>query len=104
MAKKLLTLQDFEKEVQQLDPSQKPEEPSFKTAVLLLSALQVGANAERLSKFTGYPRTFVSERVRRCRENGIFKGGKVACEWFDENGGIALWCDVLVAEGLLARH
>jgi hypothetical protein len=104
MAKKKLTLRDFEKEVQRLDPKQKPEDSGFKTAVLLLSTLEVGPNVERLVKFTGYPKEFVRERVRRCRAGGIFRGGKIACEWFDENGGIALWCDVLVAEGMLERR
>jgi hypothetical protein len=100
---KKFTFKYFEKEVRRLDPNLKPDDPCFKTAVLLLSALQVGANIERLVEFTGYPKGFVRERALRCRENGIFRGGKVACDWFDENGGVGLWCDVLVAEGLLGR-
>jgi len=101
---KVWTLKDFEKEVQHLDPNTTPEEPAFKTGVLLLSALHVGANINRLTKFTGYPKDFVRDRVKRCRENGIFVGGEVVCGWFDENGGIAFWMDVLVADGLLAKR
>jgi len=106
MAKKnkVWALKDFEKEVQRLDPKTAPEEPAFKTGVLLLSALQVGPNVDRLAKFTGYSKTFIRERAKRCRENGIFIGSKVACEWFDkECGGVAFWMDVLVAEGLMAK-
>jgi hypothetical protein len=101
---KKLTLKFLENAVHRLDPKIKSEDSSFKTAVLLLSALQVGANINRLVKFTGYPKNFVRERAQRCRQNGIFQGGKVACEWFDkDNGGIGLRCDVLVAEGVLER-
>lgn len=103
MAKKL-KLQDFEKEVQHLDPKMtNPQEDSFRTAVLLLAALQETPNILKLTKFTGYPREFVRERVQRARKAKIFVGAEVACEWFEENGGIAFWCDVLVVEGLLSR-
>jgi len=101
--KRQLTLKNFEEEVMKLDPKTGPDDPVFSTAVFMLAALQVGANADRVAKFCGYRRDYVRERARRLREAKVWVGGKTNCEWFEENGGIAFWCDVLVAEGLLDR-
>jgi hypothetical protein len=102
--KRKFSLGWFEKEVKRLDPQVNKEDDAFKTGVLLLASLQEGANIQRLAKFTGYDKGFIRERAARARKNGIFVGGEVRCDWFDEKaGGVAFWVDVLVAQGLLAR-
>ena len=102
--KRKLSLQWFEKEIKRLDPGISKDDDAFKTGVLLLAALQEGANMQRLAKFTGYDKSFIRVRVTRARDNGIFVGGRVHCDWFDDkSGAVAFWADVLVAQGLLAR-
>lgn len=103
LKKSVLELQKIQKEVARLDPSIKENSATFKTAVMLLSALQVGANEEKVMAFTGFSKSFVTSRARRLRKSGIWDGDKTACEWFGEDGGIAFWADVCVAEGLLQR-
>jgi len=99
------TLFDFEKEVQRLDPEIKLDDPCFKTGVMLLASIQVGANADRLAKFCRYSRDFVRPRARRARKNGIWQYDAVSCDWFDEkSGGVAFWMDVMVAEGIMKRR
>jgi len=102
--KKVWTLDDLKKEVKRLDPKTSDEnEPAFKTALILLSALVVGANQKNIAKFTKIPQKFIAERAKRLRANGIWRGSKTNCDWFEKSGGIAFWCDVLVAEGLIRR-
>jgi hypothetical protein len=102
--KRKFSLPWFEREVKRLDPQIDKKDDAFKAGVLLLAALQEGANMQRLAKFTGYDKGFVRAHVKRARDNGIFVGGRVHCDWFEEEfGGVAFWVDVLVAQGLLAR-
>lgn len=74
------------------------------SALVLLSAAVVGANIDRVHKFTSIPRERVREYAGRLRESGIWAGGHLHVDWQDEeNGGIAFLMDTLVADGLLAR-
>jgi hypothetical protein len=103
--KKQWTVSDFEKEVRRLDPKIKSDDPCFKTGVVLLVSLMVGANADRVAKFCKYSRDFVRPRARRARKNGIWQYDTVSCDWFDKkSGGVAFWLDVMTAEGILKRR
>ena len=94
----------IEAEVKKLDPKLKKSEEAFKVATILLSGLQVGANTQAISKFLDIEEKDVKEYEKALRKNGIWKGEKTACDWFDkEYGGVAFWCDVNVALGLLQR-
>ncbi len=97
------TFENIKKEVKRMDKNLSPNSDHFKSAVILLSACIVGANKRRVAKFTGYPESFLTPRFELLRKNGVFVGGKVnGNEWSDpESGGVAFWCDVAVAEGLL---
>lgn len=99
-------LADFEKEVVRLDPKLDRDDPCFKTGVMLLASLLVGANADRVAKFCRYSRDFVRPRARRARKNGIWRYDAVdSDEWFEKNlGGVAFWMDVMVAEGEMKRR
>jgi hypothetical protein len=105
-AKTRWTVRDFEDEVCRLDPEIKASDPAFKTAVLLLSALQEGININKLTKFTGYSKDFVRKKVTSGREGGIFVKGEVHDSgWFDkETGGVGFWLDVLCIEGKVQRR
>lgn len=99
-----MSLRSIKSIVEKMEPTIKPTDSAFQTTVILLAALQVGQNVRELSKFTGYPETFIRERAVRLKQNGIWKAGKTYADWLnEEDGGIAFWCDVNVAEGLMTR-
>lgn len=101
--KKPVTILEMHKSIRKMDRKLRPETTDYRAAVLLLSSAFVGPNEKTLSEFTGYSLKFIRPRARRLRQNGIWKGNKVVCEWFKKNGGIAFWCDAAVAEGWLKR-
>jgi len=99
-----MKLEEIKKEVEKVLEEKNHEDSAFKSGVILLSALVVGAKPKVVANFTGYDYEFVKKRARRLRKNGIWKDGKTFCEWDDEKtGGIAFCCDVLCAEGLVKR-
>ncbi len=98
-----LTLRRIKKEIHHLDSTLSEDDTAFKTAMILFAALEVGANEKRVMEFTGLDRSFVAPRAKRLRENRVWVRGKTHCEWFGENGSIAFWADVFVAEGLMKR-
>lgn len=99
-----LTLKQIKREVKRLDSALKETDPSFDTAVILLAALQVGANDKKVSDFTGIPLGEVTKRGKRLRKNGIWKRGVTYADWANkESGGVAFWMDVCVADGLMSR-
>jgi len=73
-------------------------------AVILLSSIALKTqSAKRLASFTVRSQLLVDKVIENMKKNSIFKKGKWAIEWFDENGGIAFWCDVKVRLGLMER-
>lgn len=103
---KVIDIAFIKREIRRMDPQLKDEnDETFKAAVVLMSATQTSGNSIRaLQKFTGYTRPFVARIVAGAQKNGIFRGdGKIACEWFDKDGGIAFWMDVCCVLGLMER-
>ena len=99
-----MNVEEIRKEVKRMDQNLNEEDTSFKAAVVLFSALEVGPSAPKVAEFTGYPLTLCQEFSARLRESGVWKDGKTHCEWFDEKyGEIAFWMDVCVAQGLVER-
>lgn len=100
---KEVTVEQIEREVRRLDPHSTGS--GFQTAVLMLAALQIGTgDVEALQRFTGFDQEFIETRATNLRRNGIWTAdGKTDCAWFEKDGGIAFWCDVNVAEGLMER-
>lgn len=97
-----MNLEEIKQEVSRMDPNLNGE--GFQAAVVLLSGLQVGADAKKVAKFTGYAPDLVEAFSLRLHRSGVWTNGKTACEWFDkDNGGIAFWMDVCVAQGLMQR-
>ena len=105
MSNKQPTLDELKQTIHELDPELKETDDYFKSALVLLTALYVGPRVVAVSKFTGLPRQFVRERAARLRDSKVWVKGATQGEWRDpDNGGIAFWMDVAVAEGLLARQ
>jgi len=89
--------------VRKLDPNLKTDDPAFDVAVVLLSGLYVGPNGQKIARFARLSRAFVGEVARRLRANGVWRGHKIAADWFEKNGVYAFWLDVTVGLGLLER-
>jgi len=96
--------------VHELDPKLDEKDDSFLSAMVLLSALEVGTDTDKIADFLSVPREDIVDRVMRLYDNGVFSDdaehpdGVVRCEWMkEETGGIAFWLDVAVAEGFVER-
>lgn len=78
---------------------------NFRTALILVAGLQVGADDERIAAYTGLGVEEVTERGERLRANGIWRDGITHCAWFDEEDGglIPFWLDCLVADGEIVK-
>jgi hypothetical protein len=102
MAKRLTVREKCLKEIKRLDSKIKnPEE--CHSAIFLLTASQVGPKLRAITKESGLAPAQVRQFFARAKQQKIFRNGKIACEWFDENGGIAFWADTLVIDEMLAR-
>jgi hypothetical protein len=75
-------------------------------AVILLGAAlgTLQQNEQDIIEKTGYKRYLVRATISNLRKNGIWKKGKTYCEWFTENGMLAFFYDVYVAQGWLVRR
>jgi hypothetical protein len=96
--------------LEELDPAMQgcEDEPGYRTAIVLLAALELGPNVEALSRFTGYSPKFIREIAWRSVEAGLWTDDDVCCEhWFTQDGQVRLvvfWADTAVAEGVLIRR
>jgi hypothetical protein len=74
---------------------------------VLISALAVGANVDRLVKQTGYSRKLIEEISVRMRKAGFWIGDLVDdTAWYDQKGGLTadFHAQALVAKGQLLRE
>ena len=69
-------------------------------ALLIVSALVVGANQKRLAKFTGFEPSWIRERAERLKASGIWVNGKTVCDG-DEPGAFEIILFMLVAKGMI---
>jgi len=94
----------IETEVKRLDSKIKKSDETFKIATILLSALRVGADSQAIAKFLKIDKKEIEKYEKNLRKNKVWVGKKTICEWFEKDkGGVAFWCDVLVAQGLLKK-
>jgi len=81
-----------------------PESAEHNTALVLLASACVGPNVRKIAGATGLPYDVVAHIGAQARRHKIWRADKVCAEWDDEeNGGIALACDVACVMGLLTR-
>lgn len=81
-----------------------PDSKAYVPALVLICSAFKGPNADRIANFIGRPRSEVRVIGNRLRDNLVWLGNKVNCDWFGKDGGVAFMCDVCVAQGLLARE
>ena len=85
------------------------EHPIEAVATVLLSSAVLGTtDSDRLVRFTGYSRQFVSGIALNMRNNRLWGHGQYDCSgWFDPQGGIfddrRFWEDHQVALGIMWR-
>lgn len=90
--------------VEAIDPGMAPEDDAYRASVILVASINVGPNADKIAKLTGYPRSYVRAIGSRLRQNGIWAGDRVCADWLDpEEGWVAFMCDLNVALGVLNR-
>jgi hypothetical protein len=81
-----------------------PDDPGVRYCALCLASAIVGADRARVAEFTGYDRAFVDPAADRLEAAGVWRDGRVHANWFAEDeGGLALLMDSLVAQGLATR-
>ena len=82
-----------------------PESASYRTALLLVTACEVGHAVHKLALVTGFPREFVARCARRLVDNGVWQDGVTVSPWTtSDSEDAAFWADVGVAEGKLYRR
>ena len=100
------SLADVRQRVEILDPAAEPSSSRFRTALVLLAAVELGQNVDRLSRFARLERPFVAKCARRLVDNGVWQGGETvgAWTWDLQASRREFWNDVGVAEGKLCRR
>lgn len=92
--------------LQELDSKLSPVgDTGYAEAAVMFSAIpeDIGANEKTIANELGYDPEFVALVGNRLRRSGIWSGRTVdpraMRRWEDENGGIAMMCDMNVARG-----
>jgi hypothetical protein len=94
----------------ELDPTleDSDEDDSYRTALILVSALVHGPDTRVLAEFTDLPREFVEAIRQRMIQAELWTEIEVFCDhWFGEGNAVCLtsfWPDVLIAQGLVVRQ
>lgn len=97
------TIKQVEAEVLKSDPAITPGDDTHRAAVIILSALQVGADREKVAAFTKYDRDFIDKCADNLEASEVWKDGKTCANLGDEDSGIEFWLLVNVALGFVAR-
>jgi hypothetical protein len=94
----------------ELDPTleDSQQDDSYRTALVLVSALVHGPDTGLLAEFTDFAREFVEAIRQRMIQAELWTEIEVFCDhWFGEGSTVSLtsfWPDVLIAQGLLVRQ
>ena len=96
------TLNDVKRMIRELDPYLDEGDRFFEAAVIMLSALVVGADEQAIAQFSGIPLERIEPRAQKLRRSGRWRGQRTIARWDDAAlGDISFWIDTLIAEGLL---
>lgn len=102
-----LLRRQVQREVARLAPELSRDCDAYRVAVLLLAALEVGHNIDRLARLTGYRRELVARCARQLHDNGVWRNGETVALWstgVDGDTAPAFWTDVATAQGKLHRR
>jgi hypothetical protein len=105
-----ISLQPIKEAVNKLDPTleDSEEDDSYRTALVLVSALVYGPDTRVLAEFIDLPCEFVEAIRQRMIQAELWTEMGVLCDhWFGEGYTIfpvSFWMDVLIAQGKLLRR
>ena len=108
--KRVITLDDVKEVLAELDPTfeRSADEKSYRTAVVLFSALVHGPDTEVLAQFTKFPREFVETIRQRIIQAELWTETDVLCDHWFSNGNVihptAILLDLLIAQGEVVRR
>ena len=96
-------LEKIEADILAVDPSLYRDEGDFQTAVVVIvGGTIVGPFADRIVALTGFPRAMVDEICKNMCASGLWKDLTTSSERIEDAfSASALWCHVLVAQGLV---
>lgn len=103
-AKKIVTREYVRQEVKRLGPTVKESSDDFLVATILLRALRVGPNADKIAKFLKVRRDTVRDWCRKATKGGIFKHGKIYHSGWGDDGAVGFWLDCCIVRGLIERR
>lgn len=99
-----LSREMIEKEVVRMTGEKDTSSDIVLAGKVLLAATQTGARVCKIAAFLGVRPGKISEMCLRLRISKVFlPDGRIRAQWFEEDGGIAFNCDVMVACGLMVR-
>jgi hypothetical protein len=108
--KKVITLDDVKEVLAEVDPTfeKSTDDDTYRTALVLFSALFHGTDTEVLARFTSFPREFVETIRQRMIQAELWTETDVLCDhWFIEENVIdstAILLDQLIAQGEVVRR
>jgi hypothetical protein len=99
------TLKTFKRLIKEMKDAK--DKLTTQCMLILISALEVGANVDRLVEHTGYPREFIEAISLRMRNAGLWIGEWVDdIGWWDPKGDLTseFYAQTQVANGQLLRE
>jgi hypothetical protein len=106
MPKSKLTVEKLKRRIRENDPELPESSESFKAALLILSAAELGhLDRARLANFTGIPTDLLGDFAERLLVSEIWMAdGSIDLSWENDEDGIEFWMMVNVATGDLERE
>src|SRR5256885_13590987 len=98
-----ITMKSIRSAVKKMDKHLAESDPAFNIAMVLIAAVEVGPNSDKIAKRAHLSRSVARSITEKCKNAGIFAKGKIHHGgWFDkESGGKAFWLDVACVQGYL---
>ena len=98
-----LDLETCQTIVNEIVPDTAIDDPIYSAMLVLVSALRVGPNINRIAKFTGIDKKIIRPIARRLRENGVWRHDVMRYSWVEDGDSVAIIMDAQVATGKLTR-
>lgn len=96
-------MEKFHEAIASIDETLSPGDEHYDAMLFLLAGLDCGANYTKIHKATGLKMQQCKQYARAARQNDIWQGHKISCDWFEEDGGCALLLDAMCLSGVLER-
>ena len=71
--------------------------------VVMLACCSFGPTVKAIQAHLSYPASEIRECLKRLKNTGILKKGKLHVDWFKKDGGLSFCLDAATVEGWLQR-